>query len=81
VIGTRHHGLTAERLDRVGDALIVGGDEAAVYPPGGHHLLIYVLNQELAGLMSERFPGEACRAEAGRYDGNDLHKVIPSAES
>jgi hypothetical protein len=59
MVRLRHHRLTAEALDGLGDPRIVRRNYHPIHTVGGPHGITHVLDQRSAGLGSERFPGES----------------------
>ena len=49
-------------------AVVVGGNDHAVERRNAPHLLIYVLDEELAGLIGERLSRESCGCVTSRND-------------
>ena len=70
--GLRQPHDAAERLDRVRDALVVGGDDDGIDARGVGRTSIHVLDHGPADDIRENFSGETGRVVSGGNDGDDV---------
>ena len=73
VVGCGQHGLAAESLDGVHDALVIGGDHQLVDELSLAGALVDVLDHGLAQDVLQGLAGQTGRAISGRNDTNRFH--------